>query len=95
MLKKEIISLQILVIWVCPTMLNISPHLISKPRIQKTRITAKLAMAQRNPLKICRPARSHHTTYIIVNIEVITDAILLGVVNNNTKLPQITFHFMV
>ena len=95
MLKKKIISLWTLVIWVCWTTLNIFPHWISKLVFENTKTTAKRAMARGNFLKIFRHVRSHNTMYGTVNLEHTTDITLSGAVNQNTNLPQPIFHLMV
>ena len=64
MLKNKITILQTLVNWVCQTTLNIFPHWISKPRIQKHKNHSKAnSGAERFAQNLCARKKSQYNVW--------------------------------
>ena len=74
-------------------MLNIYPHWISKPCIQKHKNHSKASNGTGKFAQFF--CKSHNIMYVIVKLEDTTDIILSGVINQNKNPPQPTFYLMV
>ena len=95
MSKNKITILQTSVNWVCGKAFSIFTHWISRPFIQKYKNHSKASSGAGDSLKIFMHARSHDSTYRILNQEDTIDVTLSGVVNHNAKPLRLIFHILV